>query len=132
MANFSSHFFPVSVTLTNLFGDAAVKNVGTTPFTVAAGDDFRILAGYNAYTTVLAGSANWVEPSRRFDFVQNSPQTNAATTYTGVATANTSISAAAWRIQRIVYTIAGLVSSNQIAQNVSWTNRYTLSSYSNF
>lgn len=84
----------------------------------------------NMFTTVADNSATWMEPLRRFDYVVNSPILNAATTYSGVAPGSATNSSFGWRIQKIVYTISGTISSNQVCANGIWTNRYT-STYTN-
>jgi len=122
MANFSSHFFPVSVTLVNLFGDAAVKNVGTTAHTVAAGDDYRIIGGYSAYTIYTQNSATWDPTVKKFDYVEGNPVTF---TYSGIAKSGTSDAATQWTIKRIAYTNTSSVSNIRTAFNTSWHGRLT-------
>jgi len=123
MANFSSHFYPVSVTLVNMFGDAAVKNVGVTQFTVAAGDDYRILAGYNAYTTYTQNSATWTPTIKKFDYVDIG--SSVIYTYSGIAKSGTNEAINEWTIKRIAYTTTSTVSNIKVAYNTSWHGRLT-------
>lgn len=98
----------------------------TTVQTGSADWNTSYLQAQEALTNVRSNSAYWVEPTRRFDFIQDSPELDTTTTYTGVALLGTLPTLSGWRVQKIVYTNIGAVSSNQVCQNGIWTDRYTL------
>lgn len=76
-----------------------------------------VVGNISATGIVYATNLNW---EKRFDFVMGVPNVS----YTGIAPMNSLESASVWDITKITYTETGLVSADDFALQVAWTDRY--------
>jgi hypothetical protein len=74
----------------------------------------------SVYSTVRTISGGQYAPIRKFDI-----RDGGFTTYSGVALYGTYDNQNIWKITRLKTTLVGTVSSNQVAVNVAWSDRYT-------
>ena len=73
----------------------------------------------SVFSTVQTISAGQYAPIRRFDLTDDG-----YTTYSGIALYGTNTYDFGWKITRLKTTLVGTVSSNEIAYDASWDDRY--------